>query len=246
MRTSNAGAGSGSPDPSWRSLYRVGGWSGMVIVVPYLVAIALVSASPPPLDASGAQTLEYISSHKWLYIVEQVLWIAPGVLAMVVFLAVTAALWQLEKGYAAIAGLIGMSAWALTLALPTSGGGAPALVYLADQYSGATTAERRTALATVAEGFIAENNTPSVVGVLTTVGILLVSLVMTRGVFPRWVAYLGVATGAIGVVSETLRPVLGAGYSVYGILLLVWFVVVGLKLRGFGKSAHAPASSVTT
>jgi hypothetical protein len=246
MRTSNAGAGSGSADPSWRSLYRIGGWSGMVIVVPYLVAIALTSASPPPLDASGAQTLEYISSHKWLYIVEQVLWIAPGVLAMVVFLAVTAALWQLEKAYAAIAGLIGMSAWALTLALPTSGGGAPALVYLADQYQGATTAERRTALATAAEGFIAENNTPSVVGVLTTVGILLVSLVMTRGVFPRWVAYLGVATGAIGVVSETLRPLLGASYSVYGILLLVWFVVVGLKLHGFGKSAQAPASSVTT
>jgi hypothetical protein len=241
MRTSSAEAASdvGSPDPSWRSLFRVGGWSGMGVIVPYLVAIVLIFAAPPPLDAGGAQTLEYISSHTWLYTVEQVLWIAPGVLAMVVFLALTAALWHLDKGYAAVAGLIGTSAWALTLALPTSGGGAPTLVYLANQYSAATTAERRTALATVAEGFIAENNTPSVVGVLTTVGILLVSLVMTRGgVFPRWVAYLGIATGAIGVVSETLRPLLGVGYSVYGILLLVWFMVIGLKLHGLGRSAR--------
>jgi hypothetical protein len=208
----------------------------MVIVVPYLVAIVLVMVAPPPLEASGAETLEYVASHRWLYSVEQVLWMAPGVLAMVVFLALTAALWRLDKGYVAIAGLIGCSAWALTLALPTSGGGAPVLVYLADQYQAAATAEQRTALATVAEGLIAENNTPSFVGVLTTVGILLISLAMTKGVFPRWVAYLGIATGTIGILSEALRPVLGIGYSVYGILLLVWFLVVGASLYRMATS----------
>lgn len=226
----------GRPDPSWRSLYRVGGWSGMVIVVPYLVAIALISMAPPPLTASGAETLEYVASHRWLYIVEQVLWVAPGVLAMVVFLALTAALWRLDNSFAAVAGLIGASAWALTFALPTSGGGALALVSLGDQYAAATTAEQRTAFATAAEGYLAENNTPSAVGVLTTVGILLISLVMIKGVFPRWVAYLGVVTGAIGIVSETLRPLLGAGYSVYGVLLLTWFLAVGATLHRLGRA----------
>jgi hypothetical protein len=214
-------------DPSWRSLYRVGGWSGLVIVVPYLAAIVLVFIEPSPLQAGGAETLEYVASHRLVYSIEQVLWLAPGVLAMVTFLALTVALWRLDKGYAAIAGLIGTSAWALTLALSTSGGGAPAMVELANRYENAATAGQREGLAAVAEGLIADNNTPSIVGVLTTVGILLISVVMTRGIFPPWVAYLGVATGALGVVSEALRPILGVAYSAYGVLLLAWFLTVG-------------------
>jgi hypothetical protein len=227
MKTSDAG----TPDPSWRSLYRVGGWSGMLIVFPYLTAVVLIAIAPPPLEADGAATLEYVASHRWLYIVEQVLWWAPGVLALVVFLALYMALKHLDKGYAAIAALIGIASWALTLALPTTGGGAPVLVYLSDEYAAGTTTEQRTAYATVAEGLIAENNTPGVVGVLTTVGILLISLVMVKGVMPRAVAYLGIATGAIGIVCETFRPLIGAGYAVYGVLLFAWFVAVGWYLH---------------
>lgn len=221
----------GGPDPSWRSLYRVAGMCGILIVVPYLAAIVLISIAPPPLESTGAETLQYISAHKWLYIIEQVLWLAPGVLAMVVFLALYVALRHLDKGYAAIAGLIGVSAWAMSLALPTTGGGSPVLVYLSNEYASTVAAEQRTAYAIVAEGLIAENNTPNLVGVLTTVGILLISLLMLKGVFPRGVAYLGVATGAVGIVCETFRPLLGIGYSVYGVLLLVWFVTIGWKLH---------------
>jgi hypothetical protein len=239
-RAEAATAAASQPDPSWRSLYRVGGWSGLIIVVPYLAAIVLVSAAPPPLETGGAETLEYVASHKVLYAIEQVAWMAPGVLAMVLFLALTAALWRLDKGYAAIAGLIGTSAWALTLALPTSGGGSPVLVDLADRYANAASPGQRTGLAAVAEGFLAENNTPSIVGVLTTVGILLISLVMTRGVFPRWVAYLGIGTGAVGVVSEALRPMLGAAYSIYGIALLAWFLAVGTALLRLGRPVRVP------
>lgn len=171
------------PDPAWRSRYRAGGISGLAIVVPYLIAIVLVSVAPPPLRASGAETLEYIAAHRWLYTVEQVLWLAPGVLAMVVLLALPAAVKHVDKGYAAIADLIGVSSWALTLALPTTGGGAPVLVSLSNRYAAATTTEQCTAYVTAVGGFIAENNT-NLVGVLTTVGILLISLVMLKGLSP--------------------------------------------------------------
>jgi hypothetical protein len=229
----------------WRHLYQVGGWSGILVVVPYLAAIILVVIAPPPVDASGEQTLQYIAAHRWLYGIEQVLWLAPGVLAMVVLLALYVALRHLDRGYAAIAGLIGVSSWALSLALPVTGGGAPVLVYLSNEYAAAHSPELRTAYATVAEGLIAENNTPNLVGVLTTVGILLMALLMLKGVFPRWTAYLGIATGGIGIVSETLRPVLGIIYSVYGVLLLVWFVAVGHYLRRLaGHQPTAPQSIV--
>ncbi|GID91597.1 DUF4386 family protein [Amorphoplanes digitatis] len=228
------------PDASWRDLYRIGGWCGILIVVPYLAAMVAVAMTPPPAEAGAAETLEHVAAHKWLYGIEQVLWIAPGVLAMVVFLALTAAMWRVDKAAAAIAGTIGTTAWALTLALPTSGGGSLLLLDLADRYQAAGSDAQRDAYVTLAQQLIAENDMPGFVGVLTTVGILLISLVMTKGGVPRWVAWLGVATGAIGIVSEALRPLLGAGYAVYGTLLLAWFLAVGVTLRRLAGPGGRP------
>lgn len=45
---------------------------------------------------------------------------------------------------------------------------------------------------------------------------------------------MGIATGAIGTVSEALRPILGAGYLAYGLLLPIWFLLVGWKLYRLG------------
>jgi hypothetical protein len=154
---------------------------------------------------------------------------------MIVFLALYVALQRLNKSYAAISALVGVSSWALSLASPTTGGGSPILTYLSDHYVTATSEAQRTALASAAEGFIAWNNVPSAVGVLQTVAILAISLLMLRGVFPKGIAYLGIATGAIGIGSEALRPILGAGYGVYGVLLLVWFGAVGWKLFSLGQ-----------
>jgi hypothetical protein len=63
-----------------------------------------------------------------------------------------------------------------------------------------------------------------------------VSLVMLKGVFPKGVAYLGIVTGALGIVSEALRPILGPGYIVYGLLLPIWFLMVGWKLYRLGRN----------
>jgi hypothetical protein len=93
------------------------------------------------------------------------------------------------------------------LAIPTTSRGAPARVFLSDQSMATTDAT---------EALIEQNNTPTIVGILTTVGILILSLVMLKGVFAKGVAYLGIATGALGIVSEALRFALPAGYAVYG------------------------------
>lgn len=244
MKTLNVGRSSGeteaSPDPSWRDLYRAGGVSAVLFVALVLVAIVLVVVAPPPLNSDGVTTLQYVASHKVLYLIEQALWLAPSVFALVVFLALFLALKHLNKSYAALGALAGIVSWALTLALPTTGGGAPVLVDLSDHYMAATTTAQQTAFATAAEVFIAENNITSAVGILTPVGILIISLVMLKGVFPKGVAYLGIVTGALGIVSEALRPILGPGYIVYGLLLPIWFLAVGWKLYQLGSSSsHA-------
>lgn len=238
MGLKNAPVGAGVvPDPSWRGLYRAGGFSGILAGAIYIVAAVLIFTTPSPPISGGEQTLEYIVSHRSLYILKQVLWLAPSVLAMVVFLALYPALERVNKSYAAIGAVLGASAWALSLAWPTTGEGSPALVYLSDQYAAATTEAGRTSFATAAEVLIAVEAVPAAIGVLQTLGVLIVSLVMLGGVFPKGVAYLGVVTGALGVISEALLPVLGAAYAIYGVLVMVWFIVIGWRLYGLSQAA---------
>ena len=225
-----SGTAVAGPDPSWSSLYRAGGLSGLLAGAIYIVAAILIFTTPPPPTLGGVATLEYIAAHRSLYILKQILWLSPSVLAMVVFLALYPALKQANKSYAALGVVLGVSSWALSLAWPTTGEGAPALVALSDQYAAATTDAARTAFATAAEVLIATEAIPAAIGVLQTIGILVVSLVMVRSAFSKSVAYLGVATGALGIVSEALLPLLGSAYAIYGMLVMVWFLVIGWQL----------------
>jgi hypothetical protein len=110
------------------------------------------------------------------------------------------------------------------------------LVYLSDHYLAATTAAARASFATAAEGFIALNSIPTIMGVLEAASVLLVSLVMLGGRFSRGVVYVGIATGGIGLVCEALKPVLGPGYITYGLLLFVWLIAIGWTLYRLGQS----------
>jgi hypothetical protein len=218
------------PDPEWRPLLRLGGLSAGLFVALIVAAIALAITTPQPPTSGGATTLEFIAAHRTLYIVHQQLWLVPGVFAVVTYLALYPVLRTLHQSFGVLGCAVGGGAWALTLAIPTTSTGAPALVYLSDQYVAATDPAQRAAFAAAAEGLIALNRTPTAAGVLTTIGMLIVSLVMLRGVFPRWLAYFGTVAGLVGIASEALRPLIEGGYAVYGLMLLVWMSAVGWRL----------------
>jgi hypothetical protein len=219
-----------APDRSWRELYRVGGISSLLATLAYVAATIITFAVPPPPEEGGAAILAYVAAHRGVYILEQVLWLAPGVLLMVASLALAVAVKDLNKSYAAIGGVLGVASWALTLVYPATGGGAPALVYLSDRYAATGDAAQRAAFAAAAEAFVAQNVIPTAVGILEPVGILILALVMLRGIFRKGVAYLGIITGALGIVSEALRPLLGIGYLAHGLLLFAWFIATGWAL----------------
>jgi hypothetical protein len=225
------------PDQSWRLLYRIGGVSAWIFVGMLVAAIVLVIATPLPPTAGGTATLSYIAAHRTLYIFEQQLWLVPGFFAMVTYLALYPALKHLDKSLAALGAVVGGSAWALTLAIPTTTTGAPALVYLSDQFMAVADPGRRAAFATAAEALIAQNRTTVIVGPLEALGLLIVSVVMLKGVFPRAVAYLGVATGVLGISAEALRMVFEGFYGIYGLLLPVWMGAVGWNLYRLGQGS---------
>jgi hypothetical protein len=57
---------------------------------------------------------------------------------------------------------------------------------------------------------------------------------------PEWRRLCGYNNWRPGIFSEALRPILGPGYIVYGLLLPIWFIAVGWKLYRLGSSSsHA-------
>jgi hypothetical protein len=232
----SSGEAPASPDPSRRGLYRVGSVSAALFVVLIIVPLVLIFTTSQPPISGGAATLQYIASHKFVYLTELVSFVGLSVPAMVVFLALYAALKHLNKSYAALGALLGIASEGAALAYNSSpqslNGG---LLYLSDHYVAATTAAQRIALATAAEGLIAVANGVAAAGILTAIGIPILSLVMLKGVFHKGIAYLGIVTGVLGIVCEPLRPLLGLGYAVYGLLLPIWFIAVGWKLYRLGS-----------
>lgn len=220
----------------WPGLVRLGGCGALFAAALYLAALVVVVASPPAPAAGGAAVLQYIAANRTVYILQQVLWLLPGALLMVTFVALYLALRGVSRTWAAVGGLVGIVSWALTLVYPATGGGAPALVYLSDQYVATADSAQQALYSAAAEGLIAQNVVPTAFGILEPIGILIMSLVALRGKLPRAVAYLGILTGALGIVGETLRPVLGAAYAVYGLLLLAWFLAIGWALVRRGRS----------
>lgn len=229
-KKSEKGIGGGS----WRRLYLIAGLASILFVLLLIVALVLDFMAPPPVHG-GAATLEFIAENKTVYVAEQILWVLPNILPVVVFVALFIALAPLDKSLALLATVIGAVPWALILAVPVTSRGSLNLVYLSDRYSATTSQEERRSYATAAEAIVAENNTPAIVGVLSALGILLISLVMVKGVLPRFLAWLGIITGALGVVSEVLRHAVPEFYWGYGILLWVWFIATGIALIALAR-----------
>ena len=145
------------PDPSWSPLYRAGAVAAGLTVILYVLALLMfvVAPAPPPPAAGGAATLDYVTAQRTVYIIRQVLWLAPSLLLMVVVLALTVALLRRSKSFALIAGVIAVASWAVSFAWPTTGEGSLAMVVLSDHYAGAATDADRIASVAGAELLLA-------------------------------------------------------------------------------------------
>jgi hypothetical protein len=240
METTNVrrslGKTESSPDPSWRGLYQIGGISAALYVTLLIIPFALLATAPSPPLSDGAAVLQYIASHKLVYTIYLVSLVGLSLPAIVVFLALYMALKHLNKSYAALGALIAISSEIIALAYNSSPPSLhTGLINLSDHYMAATTTAQQATIATAAESLIAITNAVNTAGILTALGILIISLVSLKGVMPKGIAYLGIATGFSGIIFEALRDIIGLGYVTYGLLLLIWFPAVGWKLYRLGQ-----------
>ena len=234
-------------DLSWRRLYRAGAWASLAYVILVLVPLALLFLAPVP-PASGAAVLDYIGAHRVVYLVELVCFVGLSIPAIVVFCSWTVALWPVDRSLALVGGVFGVGSEITALAVGSSpqslNGG---LLVLSDAYQSASTTQQHDRLASAADALVATTNAMPWAGVLTAAGILLLSLGMWHGPFPRALVVFGVVSGAVGIVSEALRPIIESAYLLYGLLLPTWFVLTGWRLwtlaRQGGRPDRMPAST---
>ncbi|MHB0927530.1 MAG: hypothetical protein ACYC3W_01200 [Candidatus Nanopelagicales bacterium] len=216
--------------PDWARLYRVGGFAAFVYVALVLIPVVLVFAAPVP-PSEGEPLLEYVLAHKLVYFIELICFVGLSVPALAVFAALAMRLRSVDGSIAALGGLAGIVSETIALALGSSpqslhGG----IVVLASQYAKTTDGSRRAALASAADALIAATNAVAWAGILTASAILLLSLLLRPAGMGAKLGTLGVITGALGIASEALRPIIGPGYILYGMLLPLWFALIGRKL----------------
>jgi hypothetical protein len=240
-----AGTSISGPDSSWKGLYRAGAVSALLFVILTLADIALIAITPQPPSTGnsgtlpgGVATLQYISANKAAYLLNMVMFVGPVTVTMVVFLAIFVALLPVSRSMAAIGAAVGIASVVLCVTGFTQLFG---LVPLSDQYAAATTAAEHAAVVSSANGLLAQINSVSFGGILFAVGILIISLAMLQGVFHPSVACIGIVTGIVGIVCESLRPVMGAAYGIYGIMF-IWLLAVSWKLWRLGGKPPGPAS----
>lgn len=236
----------GATDQAWGRLYRMGAVSCGVYALLVLVPIVLVLSAPVP-PASGGPLLDYIAEHRAVYLTELVCFVGLAVPALVAFAALAVALRGVDRSLATVGGLLGITSETIALALGSSpqslhGG----LVVLSNDYARAADNPARAGLASAADALIAATNAVSWAGILTAAAILVLSLPMRRAGFGTALAVVGVVTGAVGLVSEALRPVIGAGYLLYGLLLPMWFVWVGIRLLHLPGEDTAQTTAVAS
>lgn len=219
-------------DPEGKWLYRVGGISSLVLGVAFLIIIPLyASVGAPP--TSGQAWLTYLDGKTTVW------WAILGlsVLTDLLFVPMAFSLYLALKGINRNAMLVAIAFVGLfvVLDLAVTWSNYAALLTLSGNYAAATNDALRTA-------YIASANYPSAVLaspleriyaiVVLSSGMLLISLVMLKGIFRKSTAYVGVATGILGIVSI-------AGWSVTIILnavcATVWVLLVGYQLYRLGE-----------
>ncbi|MEJ2287056.1 MAG: hypothetical protein P8Y02_00155 [Deinococcales bacterium] len=229
-------AADSAPDASWGGFYLAGGISALAyILVGLIVPFVLFTTTPyHALQISSADTLAFIADHRLWYFTLQTTVLVSSIFAIIAFAALFLALERADKSLAALGAIIGVTCQILFLAYyPVLLG----LIDLSDKYAAAPASDA-SAIATAAMPLIAQNNAfnPMYEGMFA-VGILFLSLAMLRGIFPRAIAYLGIATAVSAFLALSLFGVVGVSYFWWWLLFVFWFVAAGWKLIRLGTAS---------
>jgi Domain of unknown function (DUF4386) len=234
-------------DPSWKGIYRVGGFCLLLAGLIYLIEVTLNSFWGMPGATDSVPYLQSLAAHPHqaqvqygLYSLADFLFV-PGVLALYL------ALKHLAKNPMLIA--TGLMAVFIVVDVAITEPNSLTIVALTQHAAAATSATQQAAYLAAANYALAALPLATFYSwVIGCVVVLIASMVMLKGAFVKLISYLGVVGGIMGIV---------AGFYVYVPALAVlatpalfafglWWVLVGIRLYRLGKAQGAGETATMT
>ena len=233
--------GGSTPDPEYRSLYKIGGAAALTVAFLTVAEIIVFAFFPQPStinewfiafeDNPFIGLLDFWGLEVPMY----------GMFALV-FLALYVVLREVNKSGMAIAVTLALLGIAIFFATnnPFS------MLSLSRQFTAATTDANRSALLAAGEALLANTNQRAIGGfnmglLLVSVAGLIVSSVMLRATsFRRLTAYVGILAFGLSL-ADYLRQAFTSSVIIAlllilpgAFLLVIWFVLVGRRLTQLG------------
>lgn len=227
-------------DPEDRWMYRVGGISALAVGIGYLITIPLYAyAGPSPNGDGGEAWLTYAAGKTSVWWAILGLSVLTDVLFLPVALSLYLAFQRVGRSAMVLATAFVLLFVVLDLAVTWSN--YAALITLSGHYDAASTAAQRAAYvaaATCPTAVLASTLEAVFSIAILALGTLMTGLVMLRTTFSRTAAYVGVATGILGIASVAgplLAGALSATIYVASVFTTLWVLLVGYRLYRLGR-----------
>jgi hypothetical protein len=225
-------------DSDWKWMYRVGGISGILLGIAYIVIIVLyIPVGAPPNGAEAR--LGHIAGSSMLWWV--ILWLSA--MTDFLFVPLAFALYHALKGINKNMMLLGITFVLLfiVLDLALTWTNYASIIVLSGDYTSAVDETQRAAIVAAATypTLVLESTLLFVYNTLTlSIGILISGLVMLKGIFSKATAYLGIATGILGIVAvfgPFMIPASSATIIFASLLTTLWVMFAGYRLFKLGS-----------
>ena len=239
----NHGAPAETKDSAWKDLYQVGGLAALIVAVLLPIEVVVFMAYPLPGTVEGYFSL--YQSNRLIGLVDfYLLEFVAYALYVPMFLAFYAALRRVNRSIIVLATTLAIIGIAVFLATNNPF----TMLSLSDQYEVANTDTQRSQLLAAGQALLVNTSQRAVGGfnmglLLVSVAGLMVSVVMLRSnVFSQATAYVGLLANTLSL-AEYLRMIFlpEAEYLLLflamtsGLLLLIWFFLIGRKLYQLGR-----------
>jgi hypothetical protein len=251
-------------DPRWNALYKVGGgaaWIAVLIFRRWLAAefllfrrIGIIRFGPRTMPSSVIDWFTLLHTNRLigltlLNVFDMVNYLLVGL----IFLALYAALRQVNRSYMTLATALALVGIAVYLASNQ----AHSMLSLSNQYAAATTDVQRSTLSAAGQALLAINDpnvlSPGAMGFLfvTAAGLIISAVMLRSSVFGKITAYAGILANVFGlgypigaaVAPRTVViPIATTFLSASACFLVVWYIGIARNLFQLGKQTRSESS----
>jgi hypothetical protein len=238
----NQAANPETADPTYKSLYRLGGVAAFIVVALTLGEVVGHTLYPQPDTVSGWFTL---FQSNWIVGLLDFwgLEVPMYVMLALVFLALYFVLRKGNEGPMVIALTLALLGIGIFLATnnPFS------MLSLSNQYAAATTEAQRSTLLAAGQAILANTNQRAVGGfnlglfLVSVAGLIASSVMLRSDSFSRLTAYIGIVANALSL-ADYLRQALTTSATIAllvilpnALFLVIWYVLVGRRLYQLGR-----------